>query len=170
MFLLEAPSLIPRALRAENGVVPSVPPSFIDSGFHFVGIEWDEIQVYLTSEGFMKVIAVLLFLLPSLCFAGDWDRTDYVLLTAASVGTYIDWRQTQYIARHPDQFRETNRALGDHPTVTQVNVYFARTSVLTGALAYFIPSEYRKMYLGLIAAVEIDATARNRRLGIKFSF
>src|SRR5437899_6021095 len=98
----------------------------------------------------MRFISLLL-LLPSLCFAGDWDKTDYTLLGVASVATYIDWRQTQYIAQHPDQFGEANKVLGKHPTVTQVNAYFARTSVLTGALAYYIPSEYRKTYLGVIA-------------------
>src|SRR5437899_9875579 len=117
----------------------------------------------------MRFISLLL-LLPSLCVAGDWDKTDYTLLGVASVATYIDWRQTQYIAQHHDQFHETNKVLGEHPTVTQVNVYFARTSALTGALAYFIPSEYRKMYLGGIAIVEVSATAHNRSLGVKFSF
>lgn len=117
----------------------------------------------------MRLLALLL-LLPSLCFAGDWDTTDYALLGIASAATYIDWRQTQYAAHHPGQFQETNRALGDHPTVTQVNAYFARTSVLIGALAYFIPSEYRKIYLATISAIEIEATTSNRRMGVKFSF
>src|SRR5258708_36716438 len=118
----------------------------------------------------LKVLLIGLFILPSVCFADSWDRYDYSLYGAYSVVTYVDWRQTQYIARHPESFLETNKKIGEHPSISTVNNYFWRKAALETSIAYILPSWYRKSFLGGMAVYEFQGIRQNRKLGVKFSF
>ena len=116
------------------------------------------------------VLAIALTFSNACRAADDWDRWDTALLATASITTYIDWRQTQYIAQHPREFSETKNILGDHPTVGMVNAYFLRQSALSLAIAHLLPSDARKVFLGAVTAIELDTTTNNRRIGVKFQF
>jgi len=118
----------------------------------------------------MKRVLTLALLLPSLSFADTWDKYDYSLYAAYSVVTYMDWRQTQYIAKHPDSFYETNNKIGEHPSVSTVNNYFWRKAALETSIAYILPGWYRKSFLGGMAVYEFSVVRHNRNIGVKFSF
>src|SRR5258708_16488875 len=118
----------------------------------------------------LKVLLIGLFILPSVCFADSWDRYDYSLYGAYSVVTYVDWRQTQYIARHPESFSETNKKIGEHPSISTVNNYFWRKAVMETSLAYILPGWWRKSFLGGITIDEFNAAHPNKSLRVKFSF
>lgn len=117
----------------------------------------------------MRFIAALL-LLPSLCNADDWDKYDYSLYGAYAVVTYADWRQTQYIAKHPESFQENNKKIGEHPSISTVNNYFWRKAALETSIAYILPGWYRKSFLGGMTIYEFQIVHHNKSAGIKFSF
>lgn len=99
-----------------------------------------------------------------------WDTTDKVLASVALTATVIDWGQTRYIAKNPQQFHENNPILGEHPSVGKVNTYFVGAIVAGAVVAHYLPSEYRKYFLGGVSVLEIGVAAHNKHIGIKVSF
>ena len=99
--------------------------------------------------------------------ADDWSRTDKALAGAALGTTLMDWSQTRYIARHPDQYRELNPTLPDHPTTGQVDAHFAGSILVGGLIANWLPSDYRKWFLGGVTVFEIGTVGHNFSIGIK---
>lgn len=98
-----------------------------------------------------------------------WTREQTAAGLLALTAHAIDWGQTRTIARHPDRFYETNRILGRHPSVGQVDAYFVGTALLIGLAAHALP-EWRVAGLGAYASFEFAVAARNARLGIRVSF
>lgn len=118
----------------------------------------------------MRFIAALVMLFPSLCNADGWDKYDYSLYGAYAVVTYMDWRQTQNIAKHPESFQENNKKIGEHPSISTVNNYFWRKAALETSIAYILPGWYRKSFLGGMAIYEFRLVQHNRSVGVGFSF
>jgi len=94
-----------------------------------------------------------------------------LILTATLLA---DWSQTAYLVRVNDSahcseksspchhYEEKNKLLGKDPTIGRVNTYFAL--VIAGST--FLPTEAK---WGL-AVFELAVIARNRQVGIRFSF
>lgn len=123
----------------------------------------------------MKLIHWLLFgaLVGTLAFdakADPWDKVDTALGITTAALIITDWGQTRYMAKHPDQFMENNRILGDHPTVSKVNTYFACYLVGGYFLVDWLSPTNRKIVLATIAVVEIQVTRHNKSIGVKFDF
>lgn len=120
----------------------------------------------------MKYLLVLLLVTSSFVARADeaWDTTDKALAGVALAATVIDWSQSRYIARNPALFEENNPLLGLHPSVGNVNAYFATSIVAGAALAYVLPKDYRKYFLGGVAVLEISAVSRNKHIGIRLQF
>ena len=119
----------------------------------------------------MRRLLAALLLAPTLAAAGEpWDGTDQALGAVTLTATVIDWGQTRSIAKHPEQWRETNRVLGEHPSAGRVDAYFIGVIAATALLADWLVPRNRKLFLGAVAAVEFAVTARNRSLGIKIAF
>jgi hypothetical protein len=97
-----------------------------------------------------------------------------ILSLIALALTGIDWLQTVYIARHPARFFERNPILGMHPSVRQVNAYFAFCGAL--ALVFAALCLYAELDGVLVAAalillaVELYWVVNNHRLGIKLGW
>jgi hypothetical protein len=102
--------------------------------------------------------------------AEPWDTTDKVLGTAAVATIIVDWGQTRYIAKHPDQYDENNIILGKHPSVEKVNAYFVGYIASTLLIADWLSTPNRKLFLGVISVFEIAVTAHNRSIGLKVAF
>jgi hypothetical protein len=86
----------------------------------------------------------------------------------------IDTAQTLEIARHPDEFRETNLTMGDHPTTARVIGW----SVTLGAVHYVVsdfllahemPKTYAAWQLVTIGATAQDVRS-NYRIGLRLGF
>lgn len=111
---------------------------------------------------------MLLFVSPAT--AGDWTKTDTALFVAYTGVTAVDWSQSLHAARNPTLFKENNPVLGDHPTPSEVNRYFAVSYVLSNAVAYYLPKTYRRgLYVGLIG-LELHCINKNRHMGINLSY
>lgn len=100
----------------------------------------------------------------------QWDDLDRSLFVAASVATVIDWRQTQQVAKHPEQWQELNTVIGGHPTSAKINQHFALSipAFYLGS-SYMTPTQ-RKWYLGTVTAIELAVAARNYKIGVRIGF
>lgn len=112
---------------------------------------------------------IFLLLVSSSAFADDWSRADSYREAAYLTLHTMDWAQTRNIARNPAYY-EQNSILGKHPSVSQVNQYFAATAALQFAVAYYLPPEYRKAFQYITLGIEFGAVTHNISLGIKATF
>ena len=120
----------------------------------------------------MKIIGiVIIFFLSTPVFAFDkWDRTDYALLAVSTLTMGIDWRQTRRIAEQPERYYETNPIIGRHPSLDRVDQYFAISWIIKAGIAYILPSQWRKVWLGGIIGVETGCVFRNTNIGLGISW
>lgn len=98
-----------------------------------------------------------------------WDNADRALLVGSSAAWIVDWGQSRWIAKHPE-YRETNRILGDHPSVGRVNAYFVTMLVGNYIVADALPSPLRKMWLGGTIVIEANTAARNYGIGVRMAW
>jgi hypothetical protein len=128
------------------------------------------------------ILALLLAATPAfgdgLKLPSDWSRGDTYRQTAVTALLAADWAQARYIAEHTCErakpvercYREVGLArsfVGEHPTVGQVNNYFA-TSILTNvAIAYMLPARYRPYWQYGNMLYEGFFVFENHRIGIR---
>jgi hypothetical protein len=83
----------------------------------------------------------------------------------------IDWRQTIYIARNPYDYSEANPFFSSsHPSESEVNFFFASTTIMHPLISMALTPEYRKYWQYFTITFTGLAVANNARLGIKFEF
>ncbi len=74
------------------------------------------------------------------------------------------------ISENPTRWSELNPILGSHPTIAAVNRHFAFNALLIGVIANYLPSTYRKAYLGAVSVVEFSCAGHNYKMGLKIAF
>jgi hypothetical protein len=107
------------------------------------------------------------------CRATDVSRDDLnTALTATALAAHAaDWNQTLQIARNPNSYYERNVVLGSHPSVSQVNAYFAVSAISLLVLSQYLSPQDRTVLLGAWTAIEVYAVGRNRvSLGLRLTF
>ena len=102
--------------------------------------------------------------------ADSWSREDTYRETAYLTLHTLDWAQTRNIARNPNKWHEQNAILGTHPSVSQVDRYFIATAALQFAVAYYLPTEYRKAFQYVTIGIEGGVVAHNFSIGIGVRF
>jgi hypothetical protein len=80
-----------------------------------------------------------------------------------------DWLQTLTIARNPDQFYETNKVLGSHPGVAEVNQYFLVTGIGHALISHFLPLKATQVWQGATIVMQVGYVTNNHDLGIGFN-
>lgn len=95
------------------------------------------------------ILFLALMLFASVASAADpWDRTDKILLGTTMTTAVLDYGQTMHIARNPEDWRELNPILGEHPSTTAVRNYFIVGTATKILVAAILPSKWRKAWLG----------------------
>lgn len=118
-----------------------------------------------------KLITTLLLLVSLNAHAfDDWDTTDKRLFIASEALLLADWLQTRQIVKNPDKYHETNRILGEHPSMGAVNLYFASWMVGNYLLADYAGEKYRTAYLTGVVGVQFIVVRNNALLGLKIAF
>lgn len=102
--------------------------------------------------------------------ANDWTGTDTALEVAWQLAHAVDWGQTRYIAKHPQDFRELNPFLGEHPSVGRVNTYFALTGLAHYAISRYIPAPKRRVWQSVTIGFAVGTVAHNHSIGVKIDF
>lgn len=113
---------------------------------------------------------IFLMVLSASCFADEWTDGDTKREAVFLVVNTIDWGQTLNIARHPNQFYETNTHLGLHPSVAQVNKHFAIKMLENLAIAYVLPKSIRPLFQAGSIGYELNYVERNFSLHIGIQF
>lgn len=133
----------------------------------------------------MKLFLALLFVsLPVV--ADEWTSADTYRESTYLVLHTLDWRQTQYIAKHPEKLVEFNPVIGTHPSDSEVNRYFIATGLLHVAASYYLPKvgrilpeilqrtlyvdHWRKAFQYVSISVQSGVVHSNYLAGIKIIF
>lgn len=135
----------------------------------------------------MRYALLLLSALALPCHADDWTTADTARQGALTALLVADWGQTRWIVKHPrDQIQscasqapcsrtyesrsESNRLLGERPSIGKVNNYFAAFALGHAAISYVLPKEWRQGWQYIFIGTEIDAVLANRSMGVKMEF
>lgn len=100
-----------------------------------------------------------------------WTDEEKYWGVAFAAAALADWSSTRYAARHnwPDNIKESNLLLGNHPPTSRVDRHF----IIGIPLMFFLldnADENRKTGLIALTALEIYASSNNARLGLRFKF
>lgn len=115
----------------------------------------------------MAIAGMLLLFNPN----ADPMTKDQKVMQGTYLGVHaIDWGQTRYIAKHPEEHSELNPILGRHPSTDEVDAYFLSTALLHAGISKSLPSKYRKYWQIFTIGVEVGVVERNMRLGVKVDF
>lgn len=119
-------------------------------------------------------ILVLFFCLITPVRAGElgslWSEEDKSLQRAYYFVLAIDWAQTRYIAKHPQDYHETNRLLGVHPSTREVDRYFLSVGLLQLGIAHVLPPGWRRVFQHFVISQHYTAAENNYQLGIGLDF
>lgn len=121
----------------------------------------------------MKIlIIILLFLFPLTSNAADkWTRNEIGLQVISTSLQVIDWGLTlDIVDRENEDYYEINPILGKHPNRSDVNTYFVISAISNILISHFLPSDWRKMWLGsriIISGYLID---RSYGIGLRINF
>jgi hypothetical protein len=124
----------------------------------------------------MKYILVLLILLiPVLAnaeykFAEDWTWQDTARQAGVVSLLVVDMGQTLYIAGHPDEWRDINPILGEHPDEGKVWGYFISCAVVHTLVSLALPPKSRAIWQYSTIAVEGLVVGRNYGIGIGMEY
>ena len=96
---------------------------------------------------------------------GEWDAWR----VGANLALMADWAQTRDISTTGR--KELNPILGDHPSLSKVNIYFASIILVTNIIGeYVLPKRHKKTWYAIVVIAEGVVVARNLNIGVKFKF
>jgi hypothetical protein len=114
----------------------------------------------------MKFLILIILLLP--CTTHAMDTQDIMLESGWQILHYIDYKQTIEIANNPQDYRERNPILGNHPSEGKVNTYFAITSALHLITWYLLPDKYRTWFEIITITGTSACVINNYSIGVRF--
>lgn len=98
-----------------------------------------------------------------------WTDTEKQLFVAHTALVIADWSQTRYIAKHPQEYRETNPLFGTHPSLDKVDLLFAATIIGSYYVIDSLDSK-REKYLITATIVRSLVVGHNLNLGLRIGF
>jgi hypothetical protein len=124
------------------------------------------------------VLSIILILFIScgggFAHADEWKKADTYREAVYLVLHVVDWNQTLYISDHPNEYRERNGIIGDHPSRGRVNAYFIATGLLHPAISYglkkYAPDGWSEAWQWVTIGVEAGTVTNNASIGIGFGF
>lgn len=96
-----------------------------------------------------------------------WSRGDVTRETVFLATEYIDWRQTRYIAKHPERYTEINPILGEHPSAGEVDRLFVATTLAHLAIVSTIPPKWRPAFQWFTVGFQTSSIGRNWQIGVR---
>jgi hypothetical protein len=118
----------------------------------------------------LLLLALVVFTPTNTLAADKWSTQDKSLEATYQVLHFIDWRQTRYIAKNPDDYYEMNPILGKHPSTTTVDLYFIAGAILHPIVTHYLPEKYRPWWQGITITMSGTCVVNNFVVGIKMDF
>jgi hypothetical protein len=103
-------------------------------------------------------------------YADEWTSADTYREVVYLAVDSVDWAQTRNIARSNGLYYEQNNAIGRHPSVRQVDRYFAEAALAHVGIAYTLPKNWRAGFQYVSIGVELGWVSHNRQLNISARF
>lgn len=117
------------------------------------------------------ILGAALVLLSSATFAADpWSDGDIAREVAWQALHLIDWGQTRSIAKNPDQYRELNPILGEHPSIGRVNTYMAASAIAHIIVSDYLSGDWRTAWQWVTIGITASAVHNNYRIGLRLDF
>jgi hypothetical protein len=82
----------------------------------------------------------------------------------------VDWAQTRYIIKHPEERHELNSLLGSYPSAVRVNNYFVASIAGHAVVSYLLPPNWRRGWQYVWIGINAEVIHRNRSVGVKIDF
>lgn len=118
----------------------------------------------------IKTICVLFLIIFQMflisCAHDSWTKADTALLTAGLGLKTVDYLQTKEIVRNPNYW-ETNPGLGENPKQNYVDLWFLGGAIIQGGVAWLLPSDWRKVWLGAWIGISGTCVIHNHRIGVR---
>jgi len=115
----------------------------------------------------MKLLIILLSIFLTGC--ATWSKGDKIREATWMVLHVVDYKQTQYAMERPDEFKELNPLLGDHPSEGRLNT-FAVAGGLFHILVTNYLEEHRTVWQNITIGMKIVVVANNYYVGAKVKF
>ena len=78
-------------------------------------------------------------------WGSPWSQDDKIRQALVTGLFMLDWRQTQHIVKNPEHYYEENLILGKHPSMREVNRYWAIVIPLHAWVMTKLDSQTRKI-------------------------
>lgn len=96
------------------------------------------------------------------CRPGGLTALNGAALGASTAALLCDWGQTRSLASDGwGRTRETNPLMGERPTTTVVDTYFAVTILINATIWRTVPKRYRWIAPSAVAASQARSISRN---------
>jgi len=117
------------------------------------------------TRAFLAFIVISSVLLCS-CAHDPWTKADTALLSAGLGLKAVDYLQTKEVARNANYW-ETNPVMGANPGQNEIDLYFLASALVQGGVAWFLPSDWRKAYLGCWIGISGRNVFHNHKIGVR---
>lgn len=120
----------------------------------------------------MRAAISALLILASGDACAQWERTDTAMLAGAMTLIVVDWGQARDMVKRQasEGYHENNPLLPEHPTTADINHAAIIGLAGTAGLAYVLPQQYRRWFLGGVIVIETAVVAKNHQIGLRVSF
>jgi hypothetical protein len=99
-----------------------------------------------------------------------WDSGDTTRQWVLTGLICVDWLQTQEIVKDPDNRTELNPLLGEHPSMSKINVLIPLSIIACYLTARVLPEGWRPWFQWAVIIIESLAIYNNHARGIRVVF
>jgi hypothetical protein len=117
-----------------------------------------------------KALLIVLLISTNAYAFDEWSTRDVVMESAYATVHILDWGQTRHLAKDPLLHHEHNVVLGQHPSVTKVDTYFALTLLAHIGITHIIPDYLRPYWQSVSIIIEGNVVKQNYNLGVRATF
>lgn len=112
----------------------------------------------------MKTIILLIIIFTSSTAHAEWTKEKFAHELCYVSVVVNDWMQTRDISKY--NLKEENRIMGNHPSNTTIDTYFASLLLINMAINYVLPEDYAKLWKIYCIADHSNAISINNKNGL----
>lgn len=120
---------------------------------------------------FMRMIFLIIVLTCFSCATTDkWSNTEKTKEAAWLILHAVDYSQTRYAMERPDEFKELNSLLGEHPSEGRLNLLTLVTGVGHVLITDYAGKKYRSLFQNITLGFKVGTVANNFYVGAKIEW
>jgi len=139
---------------------------------------WKKVLIIIAEALLLGIIISLLIILFAVLTSqaeaaenpNAWSWQDTTLQGIFSVVLAMDYSQTLYGSRHPQEYGEMNSILKDHMEQNVITEYFVAYLIGHAVISYLLPRPWRTAWQGIYIGMEATTVNNNRQYGAGLNF